>query len=84
MDMEVESMEMAPGEIPHQIRVPEQRLLSPESRMRWWQRGGTFRGILLGYLGFSRREASNRRKGEVGGGQGPHTTPRHGPGVGRT
>jgi hypothetical protein len=30
MEMAVESMEMAPGEIPRPGRVPEQRLLSPE------------------------------------------------------
>jgi hypothetical protein len=30
MKMVVESMEMAPGAIPHPGRVPEQRLLSPK------------------------------------------------------
>jgi hypothetical protein len=30
MKVAVESMEMAPGAIPHLGRVPEQRLLSPE------------------------------------------------------
>jgi hypothetical protein len=30
MKMAVESMEMAPGEIPHPGRVPKQRLLPPK------------------------------------------------------
>jgi hypothetical protein len=34
---------------------PEQRLLSPESRLRWWQHCGTFHGRRLNYLGFSLR-----------------------------
>ena len=42
-------------------------LLSPKSRLQRRRRYGTFRGFLLGYLGFSRREASNRQKGQVGG-----------------
>jgi hypothetical protein len=33
----MESMEMAPGALPHLGRVPEQRLLSPKIR-RWWRR----------------------------------------------
>ena len=34
MVMAVESMEMAPGAIPRPSRVPEQRLLSPETLFR--------------------------------------------------
>ena len=34
MEMAVKSMEMAPGAIPHPGRVPEQRLLSPETCFR--------------------------------------------------
>jgi hypothetical protein len=73
MNMAVESTEMAPGEIPHPGRVPEPRLLSPESCLRRRWSYGTFRGWRLIDLGFTSREASYRRKGEVGGGQGgPH------------
>ena len=54
MKMAVESMEMAPEAILHPGRVPEQRLLSTESRLRRWRRYGTFCGIMIGYLGFSR------------------------------
>ena len=61
-------------------QVPEQRLLSPESRLRRRRRYGTFRGFLLSSLGFS-------RDGEYMGGRarsvdarGPHTLPRRGQG----
>ena len=66
MKMAVESMEMAPGAIPHPGRVPDQRLLSPETCLRWRRSYGTFREWRLIDLGFSRREAIYRRKGEVG------------------
>ena len=36
------------GGIPRPGRVPEQRLMSPESRLRRRQRYGTFRGFLIG------------------------------------
>jgi hypothetical protein len=52
--MVVESMEMAPGAIPHPDRVPEQRLLSPEIGLRWRRCYGTFHGQRLDDLGFSR------------------------------
>jgi hypothetical protein len=55
MKMAVESMEMAPGVIPHPDRVPEQRLLSPELRLRWRRRCGTLSGKKLIDLGFSCR-----------------------------
>src|SRR3954452_24143894 len=54
MKMVVESMEMAPGAIPRSGRVPEQRLLSPESCFGDDGGDGTFRGFSLGSLGFSR------------------------------
>ena len=40
MEMVVESREMAPGAIPRPGRVPEQRLLSPESCRPWRRRSG--------------------------------------------
>src|SRR3954468_21858307 len=54
MNMVVESMEMAPGALPHPGRVPEQRLLSPEFFFGDDGGCGTFRGIFLVGLGFSR------------------------------
>jgi hypothetical protein len=69
----MESMEMAPGALPRPDRVPEQRLLSLEIGLRWWQRCGTFLGKTPNDLGFSRRRLY------IGGGamlevyQGPHT-----------
>jgi hypothetical protein len=49
----MESMEMAPGALPRPDRVPEQRLMSPESR-RWRRRScGTSSGKLPIDLGFS-------------------------------
>ena len=83
MKMAVESMEMALGAIPRLGRVPEQRLLSPGSCLRRRRSYKTFRGRGLIDLGFSRQEASYRRKGEVGGGQGAQTSPRRGQGLGR-
>ena len=82
MKMAVESMEMAPGAVPRPGRVPEQRLMSPESCLRRRRSYGTFRGRRLIDLGFTRRETSYRRKGEVGGGQGApdHPEARLGPG----
>jgi hypothetical protein len=55
MEMAVESMEMAPGAIPRPGRVPKQRLLSPELRLRWRRRCGTLSGKRPIHLGFSRR-----------------------------
>jgi hypothetical protein len=51
----MESMEMAPGALPHPGRVPEQRLLSPKIVLRWRRRCGTLLGATPNYLGFSRR-----------------------------
>jgi hypothetical protein len=51
----MESMEMAPGALPHPGRVPEQRLLSPEISLRWRRRCGTFLGKTPIDLGFLRR-----------------------------
>jgi hypothetical protein len=53
--MAVESMEMAPGAIPHPDRVPEQRLLSPKLHLQWRRRCRTFYRWMLIVLGFSHR-----------------------------
>src|SRR3954465_3710684 len=50
------SMEMAPGAIPRPGRVPEQRLLSLESPLRWRRRCGNFRGCMMIPLGFLPQE----------------------------
>jgi hypothetical protein len=55
MNIMVESMEMAPGAILRPGRVLEQRLMSPETCLRWGQRCGTFRGWRLDYLGYLHR-----------------------------
>ena len=78
MEMAVESMEMAPGAIPRPGRVPEQRLLSPESRLRRRRRYGTFRGFLRGCLGFSRDGEYMGGRARSVGARGPHTLPRRG------
>jgi hypothetical protein len=67
MKMAVESMEMAPGAIPRPGRVPEQRLLSPETRLRWRRCCGTFRGSRLPSLRVFMSGAIYRWKGDVGG-----------------
>ena len=41
MEMVAESMKMAPGALPRPGRVPEQRLLSPETCRRWRMGGAT-------------------------------------------
>ena len=51
----VESMEMAPGVNPRPGRVPEQELLTPETRLDDDGGDGTFRGRRLVYSGFSRQ-----------------------------
>jgi hypothetical protein len=74
MEMVVESMEMAPGAIPHPGRVSEQRLLSPKIGLRWRRRCGTFHGwtpIDLGFLHW-RDFIGGRAMSE--GGPGAHTT----------
>ena len=53
MKMAVESMEIPPGALTHPGRVPEQRLLSPETWLRCDGGGGTFlkdSGLFLGFL----------------------------------
>ena len=54
MKMVVESMVMTPGALSRPGRVPEQRLLSPETCFGDGGRDGTFHGIWLDDLGFSR------------------------------
>ena len=69
----MKSMAMAPGAIPRPGRVSKQRLLSPETSFGDGGRDGTFRGWRPIDLGFLRREATYKRKGEVGGRlRGPH------------
>jgi hypothetical protein len=79
---EIESMEMAPGVLPHPGRVPEQRLLSPESRRWRWRRRscGTSSRKLPIDLGFSvgRLYIGGEAASEVD--QGSHTTPSRGQG----
>jgi hypothetical protein len=83
MERAVESMEMAPGAIPHPDRVPKQRLMSPELRPRWRRCCRTFHGWTLIYLGFSpwREYIGGRAMSE--GGPGAHTTWWHDHGVTR-
>jgi hypothetical protein len=75
MEMAVESMEMAPGAIPHPGRVSEQRLLSPKIGLRWWRHCGTFRGRRLIDLGVSPRREYIGGRAMSEGGPGAHTTP---------
>jgi hypothetical protein len=53
--------------------MPEQRLLSAKTCLRWRWSYKFFGGRRLIDLGFSRREAIYRRKGEVAGHPGGHT-----------
>jgi hypothetical protein len=74
MEKVVESMEMAPGAIPHPGRVPEQRLLSPKIGL-WWRRCcGNFCGRRLDYLGFLPRREYIGGRAMLEGGPGAHTT----------
>ena len=50
----VESMEMASRVNPRPGRVPEQDLLTPKTRFRWWRRDETFRGRWPKYDGLRR------------------------------
>ena len=84
MKTAVESMEMAPGAILRPGRVPEQRLLSPESCFGVDGGVGTFHGFLIRYLGFSRDGEYMGEGAESAEARGPHTHPRHGPHAGRT
>ena len=59
-------------------RVPEQRLLSPESCFGVDGGVGTFRGFLIRCLGFSRYREYMGEEGEATEARGPHTTPRRG------
>jgi hypothetical protein len=62
---------MAPGAIPHPGRVPEQRLLSPESRLRWRRRCGTLSGKTSILSRVFTSEAFYRQIGDVRGYPGP-------------
>jgi hypothetical protein len=69
----MESMEMAPGALPHPSKVPEQRLLSPKIGLRRRRRCGTLLGKMPTDLGFScqRDLIGGREMSEVD--QGAHT-----------
>jgi hypothetical protein len=69
----MESMEMAPGALPHPGRVSEQRLLSPKIGLRRWRRCGTLLGEMLINLGFSHRSLFIGGGAMSEGSQGPHT-----------
>src|SRR3954453_18817029 len=79
MEMVVESMEMAPGALPRSGRVPEQRLLSPESSFGDDGGCGTFRGFSLVCLGFSQTKKLWAKRGSGR----PPDGPRRPPGVGQ-
>jgi hypothetical protein len=66
-------MEMAPGAIPHPGKVPEQRLLSPETCLRQRRCCRTFRGSRLVDLGFSRRREFIGVRAMSKGTRGAHT-----------
>jgi hypothetical protein len=84
MKMVVESMESASGAIPHPSRVPEQRILSPKSRLRWRQRCRTFRGCMPIDLGFSHRRLYIGEGAISEGTRGAHNRWWHGQGGTRT
>jgi hypothetical protein len=81
MKLVVDSMEMAPGAIPHPGRVLEQRFLSPETCLRWRRRYRTFRGWRLHDLGFSHLGQYIGRRARSVDAQGGHTMARHGQGA---
>ena len=74
MEMAVESMEMAPGAIPRPGRVPEQRVLSPESCLRWRRRSGPVEEILHTVLGFLVRGVYVGERARSVDPRGAHTT----------
>ena len=78
MKMAVESMEMAPGAIPRPGRVPEQRLLSPETWLRCDGGGGTFLEDSGLFLGFLPRGVYIGERAESEAVQGGNTCPRRG------
>jgi hypothetical protein len=65
---------MAPGEILHPGRVPEQRLLSPGIGLRWRWCCGTLSGKTPIDLGFSLQRLYIGGGAMSEGTQGPHTT----------
>ena len=78
--MAVESMEISPRALPRPGRVPEQRLLSPETWLRCDGGGGTFLEDLGLDLEFLRRGQYIGERAEPEASQGAHTTPRRGQG----
>jgi hypothetical protein len=71
-------MEMTLGAITRLGRVPEQRLLSPETCLRWRRRCRTFRGWRLDYLGFPRRGQYIGGRARSVDAKGAHTIARRG------
>jgi hypothetical protein len=69
----IESMEMAPGAVPHAGRVPEHRLLSPEISLQRRRCCETFLGETPTYLGFSCWRLYIGGGAMSGGGPGAHT-----------
>ena len=83
MKMAVESMEILPGALPRPGRVPEQRLLSPETWLRCDGGGGTFLEDLGLFLGFLPRGEYIGERAEPEAVQVGHTPARRGQGVTR-
>jgi hypothetical protein len=73
---------MAPWALPHPGKVPEQRLLSPKIRQRWWQISGTLLEILPIPLGFSVPRLYIGEGASSGGSQGLLTPGWRGQGLG--
>jgi hypothetical protein len=69
----MESMEMAPGALPHPGRVPEQRLLSLKIGLQRRRRCRTLSGKTPIDLGFSHRRLFIGGGPMSEGSQGPHT-----------
>ena len=75
-------MAMAPGALPRPGRVPEQRLLSPETWFGDDDGYGTFRGRRVIRNGVFRSEGSYRRRGDARGCTGCPYHPQARPGLG--
>ena len=80
MKMAVESMEIPPGALPHPGRVPEQKLLSPETWIRCDGGGGTFLEDSGLFFGFLPRGVYIGERAEPEAVQGGHTLSRCGQG----
>jgi hypothetical protein len=72
------------GAIPHPVRVPKQRFLSPETCLRWRWCCGTFRGWRLHPLGFLPRGKYIGGRARSVDARGAHTIGLRGQGWART